>query len=229
MDGAEKTYRIDRSLLLGELPLLAILLADLAFGLWALPRLPARVPVHWNAAGEADALGASWPHAVLPPLVGLALWAVVLLLPLVDPLRRNYARFPGTLKLVRWLLPLMSVAVHGTVTLSGLGLPIDDGATVRAIVAVFCVVLGNSLGKLRHNWFVGIRTPWTIASEEIWTRTHRLAAPIWVTGGLVQLVGAFLPGGIGEVLFPATLAAMVVVPIGYSFLLFRTLNLSGSS
>ncbi|HPA53375.1 MAG TPA: SdpI family protein [Thermoanaerobaculia bacterium] len=229
MDGAEKTYRIDRSLLLGELPLLAILLADLAFGLWALPRLPERVPVHWNAAGEADAFGASWPHAVLPPLVGLTLWTVVLLLPLVDPLRRNYARFPGTLKLVRWLLPLMCVAVHMTVTLSGLGLPVDDGATVRAIVAVFFVVFGNSMAKLRHNWFVGIRTPWTIASEEVWTRTHRLAAPIWVTGGLVQLVGALLPGGVGEVLFPATLAAMVVVPIGYSLLLFRTLNPGGSA
>ena len=223
MDAAEKSYRIDRSLLLGELPLLAILLADGAFGLWALPRLPERVPVHWNLAGEADGFGAAWPHAVVPPLVGLACWALVLLFPLVDPLRRNYARFPGTLKLVRWLLPLMSVAVHATVTLSGLGLPVDHGATVRAIMAVFFVVLGNSMAKIRHNWFVGIRTPWTIASEEVWTRTHRLAAPIWVGGGLVQLVGAFLPGRAGEVLFPATLGAMVLVPIAYSYLAFRRL------
>lgn len=223
MDAPETSYRVDRKLLLGDLPLLVVLLADLGFGVWALPRLPERVPIHWNLAGEADRLGAAWPHAVVPPLVGLACWALVLLFPLADPLRKNYARFPGTLKLVRWLLPLMSVAVHAAVTLSGLGLPIDHGATVRAVVAVFFVVLGNSMAKLRHNWFVGIRTPWTIASEEVWTRTHRLAAPIWVAGGLVQLVGAFLPGTAGEAAFAVSLAAMVLVPIGYSYLAFRRL------
>jgi len=223
MDAPETPYRVDRALLKGDAPLLAVLVADLAFGLWALPRLPERVPIHWNLAGEADRFGAAWPHAVLLPFVGLACWALVLLFPLVDPLRKNYARFPGTLKLVRWLLPLMGVAVHVVVTLSGLGLPLDHGATVRAILAVFFVVLGNSMAKLRHNWFVGIRTPWTIASEEVWTRTHRLAAPIWVAGGLVQLVGAFLPGTAGEAAIGASLAAMVLVPIGYSYLAFRKL------
>ena len=227
MDAPESAYRVDRALLRGDAPLLGVLLADLAFGLWALPRLPERVPVHWGLAGEADSFGAAWPHAIVPPLVGLACWAMVLLFPLVDPLRRNYSRFPGTLKLVRWLLPLMSVAVHSAVTLAGLGVPVDHGAAVRAIVAIFFVVLGNSMGKIRHNWFVGIRTPWTIASEEVWTRTHRLAAPIWVAGGLVQLVGAFLPGTLGEALFPASLAVMVLVPIGYSYFLFRRLSASG--
>lgn len=229
MDAPEPAYRVDRALLKGDLPLLAILLADLLFGAWALPRLPEQVPVHWNLAGEADGFGAAWPHAVVPPLVGLACWAMVLLFPLVDPLRRNYARFPGTLKLVRWLLPLMSVAVHVAVTLSGLGLPMPRGTMVRAIVAVFFVVLGNSMGKLRHNWFVGIRTPWTLASEEVWTRTHRLVAPIWVTGGLVQLAGAFAPGAVGETLFAASLAAMVLVPIGCSFVLFQRLSAAGSA
>lgn len=229
MDAPDTIYRVDRALLKGDAPLLAILFADLAFGLWALPRLPERVPIHWGLAGEANGFGAAWPHAIVPPLVGLGCWAMVLLFPLVDPLRRNYPRFPGTLKLVRWLLPLMSVAVHVAVTLAGLGAPVDDGATVRAIVALFFVVFGNSMGKLRHNWFVGIRTPWTIASEEVWTRTHRLAAPIWVAGGLVQLVGAFLPGVAGEVLFPASLGAMVLVPIAYSYLLFRRLSASGSA
>jgi uncharacterized membrane protein len=229
MDAPDTTYRVDRALLKGDAPLLAILSADLAFGLWALPRLPERLPTHWNLAGEADAFGTAWPHAIVPPLVGLSCWAMVLLFPLVDPLRRNYARFPGTLKLVRWLLPLMSVAVHLAVTLAGLGLPLDHGATVRAIVAAFFVVLGNSMGKLRHNWFVGIRTPWTLASEEVWTRTHRLAAPIWVAGGLVQLAGAFVPGAVGETLFAASLAAMVLVPIAYSYLLFRRLSPSGSA
>ncbi len=227
MDVPERPYRVDRALVVGELPLLAILLADLAFGLWALPRLRGKVPVDWILTGEADRFAGAGASALVAPLLGIVFWALVLLLPLVDPLRKNYSRFPGTLKLVRWLLPLMNAAVHVVLTLGALGLAVDHDWSVRAILAVFFIVFGNSMGKLRHNWFIGIRTPWTIANEEVWTRTHRLAAPIWVAGGLVQLAGAFVPGTPGEILFAAPLAAMTLVPIAYSYLAFRKLSASG--
>ena len=227
MDVPERPYRVDRALVVGELPLLAILLADLAFGLWALPRLRGKVPVDWILTGEADRFARPGASALVAPLLGIVFWALVLLLPLVDPLRKNYSRFPGTLKLVRWLLPLMNAAVHVVLTLGALGLAVDHDWSVRAILAVFFIVFGNSMGKLRHNWFIGIRTPWTIANEEVWTRTHRLAAPIWVAGGLVQLAGAFVPGTPGEILFAAPLAAMTLVPIAYSYLAFRKLSASG--
>ncbi len=229
MDAPEPSYRVDRALLRGELPLVVFLLADLAFGIWALPRLPGRVPVHWNLAGEADRYGPAWENALLMPAIALVLWALFLVLPLADPLRKNYGRFPGTLKLFRWLVPLMVVAFHLVVALGALGLPIDSGRGTGAVLAVFFVVLGNSMGKIRHNWFIGIRTPWTLASEEVWNRTHRLAGPLWVAGGLVQLAGAFVPGTAGQVLFVAPLAVMVLVPVGYSFVLFRQLARVSSS
>lgn len=229
MDAPDTTYRVDRRLLKGDAPLLAVLLADLAFGLWALPRLPERVPVHWNVAGEADGFGPAWQLAVLMPAVALVLWAILLVVPLADPLRRNYARFPRTLRLFRWVVPLMTVALHLVVAAGQLGAPLDAGRGIQVVLAVVFVVMGNSMGRLKHNWFVGIRTPWTLASEEVWTRTHRLAAPIWVAGGLVQLAGAFLPGAAGAGLFAASLAAMVLVPTGYSFVLFRRLSASGSA
>ena len=224
MNAPETVYRIDRGLLKGDAPLVAVLLADLAFGLWVLPRLPEKVPVHWNLAGEADRFGPAWQNALLLPALAFGLWAVLLFLPLADPLRKNYPRFPATLKLFRWLVPLLVVGLQVVVALSLLGVPLDPGQGGRAILAVVFVILGNSMGKLRHNWFVGIRTPWTIASEEVWTRTHRLAAPIWVAGGIVQLVAAFVPGVAGQVLYAAPLATMVLVPVGYSFVLYRRLT-----
>ena len=102
MNAPEPAYRVDRALLKGDAPLLAILLADLAFGLWVLPRLPEKVPVHWNLAGEADRFGPAWQNALLLPALAFGLWAVLLFLPLADPLRKNYPRFPATLKLFRW-------------------------------------------------------------------------------------------------------------------------------
>ena len=74
----------------------------------------------------------------------IAIWALLLVLPLVDPLRRNYARFPGTLKLVRWLVPLLNVGIHLVVTLGALGAPVDHGKGVRTVVAIVFLVLGNS-------------------------------------------------------------------------------------
>jgi uncharacterized membrane protein len=224
MNAPEPVYRVDRALLKGDAPLLAILLADLAFGLWALPRLPERVPVHWNLAGQADRFGPAWQNALLLPALALGLWAILLVLPLADPLRRNYPRFPATLKLFRWLIPLLVVGLQVVIALSLLGAPLDSGQGGRAILAVVFIILGNSMGKLRHNWFVGIRTPWTIANEEVWTGTHRLAAPIWVAGGIVQLCAAFVPGVAGEVLYAVPFAAMVLVPVGYSFVLYRRLT-----
>ncbi|MBK9375341.1 MAG: SdpI family protein [Holophagales bacterium] len=224
MNAPEPAYRVDRALLKGDAPLLAILLADLAFGLWVLPRLPEKVPVHWNLAGEADRFGPAWQNALLLPALAFSLWAVLLFLPLADPLRKNYPRFPATLKLFRWLVPLLVVGLQVLVALSQLGVPLDPGQGGRAILAVVFVILGNSMGKLRHNWFVGIRTPWTIASEEVWTRTHRLAAPIWVAGGIVQLFAAFVPGVAGEALYAAPLAAMILVPVVYSFVVYRRLT-----
>ena len=117
MDAPENANRVDRALLRGDAPLLAVLLADLAFGLWALPRLRGKAPVDWILAGEAERFGGAGTSALVAPLLGIVFWALVLLLPLVDPLRKNYSRFPGTLKLVRWLLPLMNVAVHVVATL----------------------------------------------------------------------------------------------------------------
>jgi uncharacterized membrane protein len=229
MNAPEPVYRVDRGLLKGDAPLLAILLADFAFGLWALPRLPEKVPIHWNLAGEADRFGPAWQNALLLPALAFGLWAILLVLPLADPLRKNYPRFPATLKLFRWLVPLLVVGLQVVIALSLLGLPLDPGQGGRAILAVVFIILGNSMGKLRHNWFVGIRTPWTIASEEVWTRTHRLAAPIWVAGGIVQLGAAFVPGVAGQALYAVALAAMVLVPVGYSFVLYRRLTSEGSA
>lgn len=94
----------------------------------------------------------------------LPLVALLPALPLVDPLRRSSGRFPATLKLFRWLVPLLCVGPHLAATLSPLGLPVDHGTAVRAILAITFVVLGNSMGKLRHDGFVGIRTPRTLAA-----------------------------------------------------------------
>lgn len=220
-------YRVDRATLLGDLPIIAALVGDLAFGLWAWSRMPARVPVHWGVSGQPDRWGAPWENALLMPLIGIAVYLLLLFLPLIDPRRASYALFGGTLRLFRAVLALFSVALHVAVTLASLGHAVDVGTLVRVEVPLLFILLGNQMGRLRHNWFVGIRVPWTLESEEVWNRTHRMAGPVWVTGGFAAFAGAFLPPIPGMVVFLSVLAVLIVVPIVYSYRLYHRLEAEG--
>ncbi len=217
----ETTYRVDRRTLAGDWPILLLLALDVAFALWALPRMPERVPVHWNLWGEVDGYGPGWINALLPAAISVAMYAGMLLAPLIDPKRANYALFPDTMRVVRWTLTGLFVAMHFVLVLSGLGYPVDVPFVIRLALPVMVMVLGNSLGRVRHNYFVGFKLPWTLASEEIWVRTHRLAARWWVAGGLVQLAAAFLPSAWGFAVFMTVFAVITVGPSLYAYQLFK--------
>ncbi|MGB8954650.1 MAG: SdpI family protein, partial [Tumebacillaceae bacterium] len=104
--------------------------------------------------------------------------------------------------------------------LYNLGYEINASRVVRIIIGGIFAVMGNYLGRIRFNYFVGIRTPWTLANEEVWRRTHRFAGPVWFFCGLAALVCAFLPGALASILVIVILAVAVVVPIVYSYLAF---------
>lgn len=217
----ENGYRVDRRTVLGDWPVLVLLALDLIFGLWALPRLPEQVPLHWGLSGHPDRYGPAWQGALLFPALSIAIYLGMLWAPLIDPRRRNYALFDRTYRLLRQLFPVVFVLLHVTMVLNALGHPVDPPLVVRLVLPLLFVLIGNFMGRFRHNYFVGIRTPWTLASPAVWTRTHRAAGRLWVAGGLVQLAAAFLPSAWGFGVFMGVLAVMVAVPVVHSYLLYR--------
>ncbi len=221
------TYRVDKATLRGDLPILLALFADLLFGLWTWRRMPSRVPVHWNLSGQPDGWGSPWENALLLPLLALAIYLLLLFLPLIDPRHTSYAQFGGTLRFYRAVIVLFMVGVHAAIALRSIGRAVDVAAVVRFGIPLLFILLGNQMGRLRHNWFVGIRVPWTMESEEVWTRTHRMAGPIWVTGGFIALAGAFLRPVAAMAVLLAVTAVLVVVPIVYSYRLYRRLLAEG--
>ena len=92
---------------------------------------------------------------------------------------------------------------------------------MRLGIPMLFVALGNRFGKLRHNYFFGIRTPWTLANEDVWQKTHRMGGTLWVVGGLIQMAAAFLPSRVGLAVAGAVFVAMVVGPIVYSYRISR--------
>ncbi len=188
--------------------------------LW--PSTPARVPVHWNAAGEVDGYGGRLEGLLLMPLITLGIYVLLLFLPRIDPGRANYAQFSRVYLIVRYIVVIMMGAFYAFTVLVIRGVSLDITRIFIGIMAVVFIVLGNLLGKLRPNWFVGVRTPWTLSSKRSWVRTHRLA------GWLFALVGLILLGlaiaGIGAALIwvmMALLGVMTTALVIYSYVEWR--------
>jgi uncharacterized membrane protein len=195
--------------------------AALAVSIWAYPRLPATVPTHWNLRGEVDGYSSRLMAVALMPGVILIMTGIFLVLPRIDPRGANYAKFLDTYWLLMNGLLAFMVALHVVFLAKGLGAAVNITRVVTIGGGLMFVLLGNYLGRVQSNWFLGIRTPWTLSSETVWRKTHRTAAWLFVTGGIVVvIVGLLRPVGYLPLL--AVMAAIVAgIPIVQSYVLWR--------
>jgi uncharacterized membrane protein len=191
--------------------------------------LPASVPTHWNIHDEPDA----WvprdrilPIFLLLPGTMVGLLALMVAIPHISPKQFEVEPFQATY----WYTMAMAVAVLAYLQAVVLIASFDRGVSVgRLIVAglsLFFVLLGNVLGKVRRNFWIGIRTPWTLASDRVWTDTHRLAAWLMVAGGVLGFV-AVLAGAPMLLCILVVIGGPVVVPAAYSLLLYKRLERRG--
>lgn len=189
--------------------------------LWAAPRLGERVPIHWNAQGEVDRYGSRLEGLIGIPLVTLGVSALLAFLPRVEPRRRHLEQSAKAYHAL-WVLVLVVLGVvHAAVLFTGVGRAVPVGTLVPGLMGLLLVVMGNYLSKVRSNFFFGIRTPWTLASERSWDRTHRLAGRLFAGVGILTLLA--LPSGssaTAAVLFAGLLIAIGVSTV-YSYLVWR--------
>jgi len=193
------------------------LLTALAWG-----SAPARLPVHWNWAGQIDGYGGKTEVMLGYPFGTLLLYLLLLVLPRVDPGRANYARFSRAYSAVRLAIVAGAAAIYTATLLAGLGFPIDTSKVVLTMVGALLMVLGNFMGKLRPNWFVGIRTPWTLSSRTSWTKTHRLGGWVFIVTGLSLIVAALLQAQWAFLASFSLLGLGVIWLTIYSYLVWRT-------
>lgn len=218
------SYRVNWQTVKVEWPLWILMAGLLIAGIIIYPYLPAQVPGHWNIHGEIDAYYPRWFGAFFAPLLAIAIYLLMLFTPLIDPRRENYVRFTGAYTFMRWVLVLFMGILWAVTVLVALGYPVNVALVIKAMVAVLLLVIGNFMGQFRHNYFVGIKTPWTLANEEVWHRTHRMAARIWVLGGLLCLSMAFFQTTWAAYIYLGSVLTMVIIPTIYSYLLFVKLK-----
>jgi uncharacterized membrane protein len=190
-------------------------------------QLPARIPVHWDWRGQIDNWGSKVPGLLVAPLAGLGVVVLLRILPWFDPkLRRRSSvegRMPVVLPIVRIATLCLLDALLFVQIATSLGHSIPGGRIVMICVVVFFVVLGNYLGNLRPNYFVGIRTPWTLEDPETWRATHRLGGRLMFFGGLLLLLAQlFLSESVFGILFVSLVLALAAWSFVYSWHYSRT-------
>lgn len=193
-----------------------IILLPMVAGLVLWNRLPEQVPFHWNAAGEIDGW-ASKPAAVFVPSAAmLALQWLCVLVTSTDPKKQNHPE--KVTHLVFWLIPLLTVFISALMYATALGGSVRVEVLMPILLGVIFIAIGNYMPKCKQNYTIGIKIPWTLASEENWNRTHRLAGWVWVGGGIVMMLsGLFNAFWVTMIV----VAVMVLVPFIYSYILHK--------
>ena len=183
---------------------------------------PDLIPVHWGLSGEPDRYGGKFEGLLGIPLLALGLYLFMLVLPRLDPRRDNYARFRGAYVAMRTAVILTLALIYGFVLLWIRGVEMDVSLVVALVVGGLFVVIGNLLGKIRPNWFFGIRTPWTLSSKRSWVKTHRMAGWTFVFLGIAVAVSGFVGSGTVVMVTALSLgAATILLVSAYSYLVWR--------
>jgi uncharacterized membrane protein len=196
---------------------LQILILALPFIVLALlwNQIPDRVPSHWNARGQIDGYASKGFGTLLMPCINIVVALLIGLLPRIDP--KLSKRDPESRASLMHTIKILRIAITGFESLIALAIILfaaklfpgrfDFTSVICIASGLLFAVLGNFMSKLRPNYFVGIRTPWTLESKDVWVKTHRLGGPLMVAlGVVVMLAGLLLPPNIVLFVFlPAVL------------------------
>lgn len=209
-----------------ELPIIGIVLLPFIYLAYLWNSLPEKVPIHWNYKGEIDDWGTKYALIGVLFLLPVFTYVLMLVIPKVDPKKRiefmggKYYQIKFVLVIFMSVLALYIIHSSNSQTLS-------SPSIVFVLIGFLFMALGNYFKVIKQNYFLGIKTPWTLESEEVWKLTHILAGKLWIVGGLLTVIFSLvLPENINFYIFMAITAIITIVPIVYSYLIFKKLKKS---
>jgi uncharacterized membrane protein len=197
-----------------------LFILSLGIGVFAYPHLPEQVASHWNAQGQVNGYTSRLSGVVFLPLLLIGISLLLLFIPEIDPLKANiqlfrteYNGFIAVFALFMFYIHVLTVAIN-------LGLAIDLTQFMFPAFGLLIFYMGSLLGKAHRNYFIGIRTPWTLNSETVWNKTHQLGSKLFKVTGAITLLGVFFPSYAIYILL-VTLTGTALLTTVYSYFIFR--------
>jgi uncharacterized membrane protein len=203
---------------------LALVLIAVALSVAFYPSLPDPMPTHFNLAGEVNGWSPRLLGAFLMPLIMLGVVALFAVLPRISPRGYPVADNSRAYHAITGSIVAFTFCIHVVVLLIATGVRLDSSTILCILAGALFIVLGNYMAKMRRNFFIGIRTPWTLANEDVWFRTHRLAGPVFVLAGIALMIVPLAGLNAVAIALPAIAFAAALVPAVYSYVIYRRIE-----
>ena len=192
-----------------------------AFSFFVYPDLPEQMASHWNTANQVDGYITQFWGAFLMPIVAAGLLLLFLVIPQIDPLKANIAQFREYFNAFIVLITVFLVYMHVLTILWNLGYDqFNMGAAMLPAMGLLFIFAGIMMRKAKRNFFIGIRTPWTLSSDRVWDETHRLGSTLFIASGILAMLGAFFADyAIWFIMVPVLGSTLFLLV--YSYVLYR--------
>lgn len=172
---------------------LVIVLISFAIGIYFYSRMPDMMASHWDYRGEVDGYMSKFWGLFLMPIISAVLFGFFLLIPKLDPLKENIQKFSKYFDGYILFFELFLLYVYLLTILWSLGVTFNMTAAIMPALGVLLFGMGILVEKAERNWFIGIRTPWTLSSETVWRKTHQLGGKLFKAIGIISVLGFLLP------------------------------------
>ena len=202
------------------IPMLLVIAATLA-SMLIYSRLPEQVPTHWNMEGEADDWSSRFFGAWLMPLMMAVILVVLRLVPHIDPRRANYEKFRGAYEAIVILTMAFMLGLHLMLLAVATGVQVSLERVLPGAVGAFFIAIGVLLPRAHPNWFVGIRTPWTLTSDVVWEKTHKFGGILFTASGALTVAAALVAPRAATWVLIATGTVTAISVVAYSFVVWK--------
>ena len=185
------------------------------------PKLPETMTTHWSVSGEPNGFSSRLWGAWMLPVIMAAVWLIMRAIPHIDPRKANYEKFSGMYDALVILILAFMLAMHIVLLMAATGAPIRMDRVVMPSVGVFIAIMGILIPKAHPNWFVGIRTPWTLTSDLSWERTHKIGGTLFVILGVLMVASSFVAPETAIWILVAAALGIVVFLFAYSYQVWK--------
>ena len=183
---------------------------------------PDRIPVHWNLQGEVDRWGGKFEGLMLLPLIAVGIYGLLKVIPLIDPKKENFAQFATAYDWIQLGTISLMAVIHAAILASVMGYTIPMNLVVSLAVGCLFLVIGKVMGKVQPNWFVGVRTPWTLSSKQSWQKTHQCAGWLFIAIGVATIATGLTASKYALLVMLVTTIGGTLWLVVYSYLVWRS-------
>ena len=207
-----------------EISLIAIVSLPFIYLAYIWNELPEKVPMHWNIKGEIDRFGEKTELLLIPILLPLLIYIIFLIVPKIDP-KNKISKMGNKYQHIKILLTTFMSILALFIIYTAKNQSFANPNYIVLLVGILYIILGNYFKTIKANYFIGIRTPWTLENETVWKETHKLGGKMWFIGGIIIVISSLLLDKQPNfTLFMIITGIITIIPIAYSYFKFKKIG-----